>query len=78
MIKNNEGIWAKYLETSLTPEEERLTKVKGERHVAYVAAVTKTIQPSAAGDFEAANDNLVNNAREKFAALRDVVFELLA
>ncbi|MER0204767.1 MAG: HAMP domain-containing protein [Nitrosomonas sp.] len=78
LVKDNEGIWAKYLATRLTEEEMALTKIKSERHKAYVEALTQTLQLSSTGDFEAAASNMVSNAGPKFTALREVVFDLLA
>jgi methyl-accepting chemotaxis protein len=70
-------VWAKYLQTILTPEEERLTKVKGEQHVQYVSSMNRTIQLASAGEFEAAAQNLSADTVPKFNALRDTVFALL-
>jgi methyl-accepting chemotaxis protein len=77
LVKQNEGVWAKYLATKLTPEESVLTKTKGEQHVQYVSSMNKTIQLAASGEFEAAAQNLANDTVPKFNALRDTVFALL-
>ncbi|WP_292993934.1 methyl-accepting chemotaxis protein [Nitrosomonas sp.] len=77
LVRQNEGVWAKYLETFLTPEEERLTKVKGEQHVQYVSSMNRTIQLASTGEFEAAAQNLSADTVPKFNALRDTVFALL-
>ena len=77
LVKQNEGVWAKYLATRLTPEEAVLTKTKGEQHVQYVSSMNKTIQLAATGEFEAAAQNLANDTVPKFNALRDTVFALL-
>ena len=77
LVRQNEGVWAKYLQTILTPEEERLTKVKGEQHVQYVSSMNRTIQLASAGEFEAAAQNLSADTVPKFNALRDTVFALL-
>ena len=77
LVKRNEGIWAKYLETQLTPEETALTKTKGEQHVQYVNSMNRTIQLAANGEFEAAAQNLTNDTLPKFNVLRDTVFALL-
>ncbi|MBX3617626.1 methyl-accepting chemotaxis protein [Nitrosomonas sp.] len=77
LVKQNEGVWAKYLATYLTPEEELLTKTKGEQHVQYVNSMNRTIQLASTGEFEAAAQNLANDTVPKFNALRDTVFALL-
>ncbi len=77
LVKQNESVWAKYLATSLLPEEEALTKVKGEQHVQYVQSMNKTFQLAIAGEFEAAAKNLETDTTPKFNALRDTVFALL-
>lgn len=77
LVKQNEGVWAKYLATQLTPEESVLTKTKGEQHVQYVSSMNKTIQLAASGEFETAAQNLENDTVPKFNALRDTVFALL-
>jgi len=70
LVKQNEGVWAKYLATKLTPEESVLTKTKGEQHVQYVSSMNKTIQLAASGEFEAAAQNLANDTVPKFNALQ--------
>jgi methyl-accepting chemotaxis protein len=77
LVKQNEGVWAQYLTTKLTPEEEVLTKTKGEQHVQYVNSMNKTLQFAIAGDFEAAAKNLATDTMQKFNVLRDTVFALL-
>jgi methyl-accepting chemotaxis protein len=77
LVKQNEGVWAKYLATYLTPEEEALTKTKGEQHVQYVSSMNRTIQLASSGEFEAAARNLAADTVPKFTALRDTVFALL-
>ena len=77
LVKQNESVWAKYLATSLLPEEEALTKVKGEQHVQYVQSMNKTFQLAITGEFEAAAKNLETDTTPKFNALRDTVFALL-
>jgi len=77
LVKQNEGVWAKYLATYLTPEEEALTKTKGEQHVQYVSSMNRTIQLASSGEFEAAARNLAADTVPKFNALRDTVFALL-
>jgi methyl-accepting chemotaxis protein len=76
LVRQNESIWAKYLGTSLTPEEAALTKTKGEQHVQYVSSMNRTIQLAANGEFEAAAQNLTGDTVPKFNALRDTVFAL--
>ncbi|MCE7914102.1 MAG: HAMP domain-containing protein [Nitrosomonas sp. PRO4] len=77
LVRQNEAVWAKYLETYLTPEEATLTKTKGEQHVQYVNAMNRTIQLAITGEFEAAARNLESDTVPKFNALRDTVFALL-
>lgn len=77
LVKQNESVWAKYLETTLTPEEAVLTKTKGVQHVQYVNSMNRTIQLASAGEFEAAAQNLSVDTVPKFNALRDTVFALL-
>jgi len=66
LVKQNEGVWAQYLTTALTPEEEVLTKTKGEQHVQYVSSMNKTFQLAIAGDFEAAAKYLATDTTQKF------------
>ncbi len=77
LVKQNEGVWAKYLATYLTPEEEKLTKIKGEQHVQYVSSMNRTFHLASAGEFEAATQNLSTDTVPKFNVLRDTVFALL-
>lgn len=77
LVKQNEGVWAQYLTTVLTPQEEILTKTKGEQHVQYVNSMNKTFQLAIAGDFEAAAKHLATDTMQKFNVLRDTVFALL-
>ncbi|PXW87756.1 methyl-accepting chemotaxis protein [Nitrosomonas sp. Nm84] len=77
LVKQNEGVWAKYLATQLTPEEEKLSKIKGEQHVQYVSSMNRTFQLASAGEFEAALQNLSTDTVPKFNVLRDTVFALL-
>jgi len=77
IIKEAEGIWAKYTATVLTTEEGRLSDLKMEQHIAYVASAERTFQLASAGDFEAARLNAANDAAQKFADLRGTVFSLL-
>ena len=77
LVKQNESMWEKYLQTQLTPEEAVLTKTKGEQHIKYVASMNKTIQLVATGEFEAASQNLAVETVPSFNALRDTVFALL-
>ena len=77
LVKQNEGMWAKYLATELLPEEELLTKTKGEQHLQYVQSMNKAFQLAIAGDFEVAASYLINDTTPKFNALRKTVFELL-
>ncbi|TXI27318.1 MAG: HAMP domain-containing protein [Nitrosomonas oligotropha] len=77
LVKQNEGVWAQYLATVLTPEEEMLTKTKGEQHVQYVNSMNQTFRLAIAGDFEAAAKNLAADTTQKFNVLRDTVFTLL-
>lgn len=77
LVRQNEGVWAKYLSTYLTPEEAALTKTKGEQHIQYVASMNRTMQLAAAGEFEGAAQNLTTDTIPKFNALRDTVFALL-
>ena len=77
LVKQNEGVWAQFMATKLTPEEAALAKTKGEQHVQYVASLNRTLQLASAGDFEAAALNASTDAAPKFSALRDTVFALL-
>ena len=77
LVKQNEGVWAQYLTTALTPEEEVLTKTKSEQHALYVNSMNKTFQLAIAGDFDAAAKYLATDTTQKFNILRDTVFALL-
>jgi len=77
IIKEAEGIWAKFTATVLTTEEARLADIKMKQHIAYVASANKTFQLASAGDFEGARHNARTDAAQKFADLRGTVFSLL-
>lgn len=77
LVKQNEGIWADYLKTQLTPEEAILTKTKGEQHVSYVQSFNRSLQMAINGDFGGAQHNFVSDTVSKFDALRNTVFSLL-
>ncbi len=77
LVKQNESVWAEYLRTKLTPEEERLSKIKGEQHVQYISSMNRTFQLASVGEFEAAQQNLSTDTVPKFNVLRDTVFALL-
>lgn len=77
LVKQNESVWAEYLRTKLTPEEERLSKIKGEQHVQYISSMNRTFQLASVGEFEAARQNLSTDTVPKFNVLRDTVFALL-
>ncbi|MDO9471110.1 MAG: MCP four helix bundle domain-containing protein, partial [Nitrosomonas sp.] len=77
LVKQNEGVWAQYLATKLTPEEAALAKTKGEQYVQYVESLNRTLQLASAGDFEAAALNASTDAAPKFSALRETMFTLL-
>ncbi|PXW87754.1 methyl-accepting chemotaxis protein [Nitrosomonas sp. Nm84] len=77
LVKQNEGVWAKYLATYLTPEEIVLTKTKGEQYVQYVNSMNRTIQLASMGGFEAAAQSLATDTVPKFNVLRDTLFALL-
>ncbi|MBL8500711.1 MAG: MCP four helix bundle domain-containing protein [Nitrosomonas sp.] len=76
LVKQNEGVWAQYLRTALTPEEEPLTRTKSEQHVQYVNSINQTLKLAIAGDFDAATKNLTADSVQKFNALRNTVFTL--
>ena len=76
LVKQNEGVWAQYLKTVLTPEEELLTRTKSERHIQYVNSVNQTLKLAIAGDFDAATKNLAADSVQKFNVLRNTVFTL--
>ncbi|MER0215419.1 MAG: HAMP domain-containing protein [Nitrosomonas sp.] len=76
LVKQNEGVWAQYLKTVLTPEEELLTRTKSEQHIQYVNSVNQTLKLAIAGDFDAATKNLAADSVQKFNTLRNTVFTL--
>lgn len=76
LVKQNEGVWAQYLKTELTPEEELLTRTKSEQHIQYVSSINQTLKLAIAGDFDAAMKNLTADSVQKFNALRNTVFTL--
>ena len=77
LIKQAEGIWAKFTATVLTPEEAKLADTKMLQHVAYVDSATRTFQLASANDFEAAIFNMESDTTTKFNDLRETVFALL-
>lgn len=76
LVKQNEGVWAQYLKTELTVDEELLTRTKSEQHIQYVNSVNQTLKFAIAGDFDAAMKNLTADSVQKFNALRNTVFTL--
>lgn len=77
LVRQNEGVWAEYLKTQLTPEEAILAKTKGEQHVHYVQSFNRSLQIAINGDFDNAKQNFVTDTVGKFDALRNTVFALL-
>ncbi|MCC8996529.1 MAG: methyl-accepting chemotaxis protein [Nitrosomonas sp.] len=77
LVKQNEGVWAEYLKTQLTPEESVLTKTKGEQHVQYVQSFNRSLQMAVNGDFDGARQNFNSDTVGKFDVLRGTVFTLL-
>ncbi len=77
LVKQNEGVWAEYLKTQLTPEESVLTKTKGEQHVQYVQSFNRSLQMAVNGDFDGAKQNFSSDTVGKFDVLRNTVFALL-
>ena len=73
LVRQNEGVWAKYLSTFLTPEEAVLTKTKGEQRVQYVSSMNRTLQLASAGEFEAAAQNLSTDTVPKFNLIRKIL-----
>lgn len=77
LVKQNEGVWAEYLQTQLTPEEAALTKTKWNQHVQYVDSFNRSLQLATIGNFVDGKQNFINDTSAKFDALRDTVFALL-
>jgi len=76
-IKRAEGIWAKYMQTELTAEEEQLAKKKLELHSAYVASVTRIFQMTMARDTEGAAKQLKNVAEPLFHDLHETIYRMI-
>lgn len=77
LVKEAEGIWAKYMATILTPEEERLAQTKVESHKNYWDSAVRTFRFASAGDFSAAHENAMNDAVPKFEEIRKATFGLM-
>ncbi|MDO8345041.1 MAG: methyl-accepting chemotaxis protein, partial [Cellvibrio sp.] len=76
-IKRAEGIWAKYMQTELTAEEELLAKKKLELHAAYVASVTRIFQMTMARDTEGAAKQLKNVSEPLFHDLHETIYRMI-
>ncbi|MEQ1777479.1 MAG: methyl-accepting chemotaxis protein [Nitrosomonas sp.] len=76
-IKRAEGIWAKYMQTELTAEEERLAKKKLELHAVYVASVTRILQMTMAGNTEGATKELKEVAEPLFYDLHETIYSMI-
>ena len=76
-IKRAEGIWAKYMQTELTAEEERLAKKKLELHAVYVASVTRIFQMTMAGNTEGATKELKEVAEPLFYDLHETIYSMI-
>lgn len=76
-IKRAEEIWAKFMSTELTPEEEQLAKEKLRLHAAYVAAVNKIFGMAVSGDFDGAAKNLKEEAEPLFYRLHETIYSMI-
>ena len=70
-------LWAKYIATSLTPEEKQLTDSFGQQFKAYQLSRNVTMKLAMEGDFAASRENAAKDAGPKFTAARETMFKLI-
>jgi len=75
--KEIEETWAKYMATTLTPEEKQLADTFAQQWKTYQASRDITMKAAAAGDFDAAKANAKNDAGAKFTLAHDTMFNLI-
>ncbi|SEQ94691.1 methyl-accepting chemotaxis protein [Nitrosomonas sp. Nm51] len=71
-------IWAKYIVTTLTPEEEQLANTWVRQWDAYKEVRDRIMRLSVAGDFAAAVQTRRNDAQAKFDAVDETMFNLIS
>ncbi len=77
VIKRAEGIWVRFMETYLVPEEERLANIKIGLHKDYVKAITGVYQLALAGDYEGAQRSVKENAEPIFTKLHETIYTMI-
>ncbi|HLP81161.1 MAG TPA: methyl-accepting chemotaxis protein [Nitrosomonas sp.] len=76
-IKRAEGIWARYIKTKLTPQEDQLAKTKLEFHAAYVDSVNRVFQLAMAGNFERASIEMKGTSEPIFYKLHETIYKMI-
>ncbi len=75
--KEIEELWAKYIATTLTPEEKKLADAFGQQWKIYRESRDVTMNAASAGNFEAAKENAKKDAGPKYSAARETIFSLI-
>ncbi len=70
-------LWAKYIATSLTPEEKQLADSFGQQFKTYQLSRNVTMKLAMEGDFAASRENAAKDAGPKFTAARETMFKLI-
>ena len=70
-------LWAKYMGTTLTPEEKQLAEAFTSQWKTYQTSRNVTLKHAMEGDLEAATENTLTDAGPKFAAAHESLFKLI-
>jgi methyl-accepting chemotaxis protein len=75
--KEIDEIWAKYMATTLTPEEKKLADAFGQEWKTYQESRDVTLKAAAAGDFAAARENAQKDAGPKYSTTHETMYHLI-
>jgi len=70
-------LWKKFMATNLTPEETTLAESFNQQWRSYTESRDRTMVLATAGDYDAAINNLTNDASTKFDAIHGTMLNLL-
>ncbi|HJX57502.1 MAG TPA: methyl-accepting chemotaxis protein, partial [Thiobacillus sp.] len=70
-------LWAKYMGTTLAPEEKQLAEAFTSQWKTYQTSRNVTLKHAMEGDLEAATKNTLTDAGPKFTAARETLFKLI-
>ncbi|MER2513710.1 MAG: methyl-accepting chemotaxis protein [Nitrosomonas ureae] len=70
-------LWKKFMATNLTPEETTLAESFNQQWRSYTESRDRTMVLATAGDYDAAINNLTNDASTKFDAVHGTMLNLL-